>query len=719
VRIVTLPVYSKLADDQMVEQAGLSQRLPPGWRLSQHQVETYQALTDPDGPDVIFNTAMTGDGKSLAGQLPTLLKHEDSPLFAMYPTNELVYDQEKQWEQTQHKWSISGLYKSPLDSAKLDRLMEGGDFTQRGEALLDLIYNYDVLLTNPDIFHYIMEHFYRFPKDAADKIIGPLVDKFKQFTFDEFHIFETPQVISVVNAMLFINEMTGIHRPRYLFLSATPSEQMLEFLERSGLRYIEINPAQNGWYAHSSANPDEACWRSILHGSDIHFANGGAEEWVEAHVYDVMLPFFLDHQPNVKGAVIVNSVATAMRLQTRLAPLFREYGLTVKPNTGLTSRSGRIDSYEADLLIGTSTVDVGVDFNINFLLFESLNAGTFLQRLGRLGRHSGYTRGGHTYTFERYEAHALVPQWITETLFEGRDGAQPLLTEGVETTREHLAEAIQQAYPPAASFDGYVRDWGKFQSLNVIMNLNNPTIKTQYSETRDRLGQRYQHAFNIKLDSAYAHWKQLKEAGYKLLVDEALSFRGGSYFQCAILDRTEGDFAQPKLYDLFTLVANGKLGALDEGEFYDAVERADSSKRQFRTANGNTGPLAYFRLDAWRVERNDYQLYLGHDIMGWSSDKFDQTIVVKGFELLATDVPNPTALRNSLRRRQLPATLCLAYQHPLELKRRLYLPPLFSVYRFTSRDGVSGCVAFGREALLLHTRLKCRQVNSGGAAIIC
>ncbi len=37
-------------------------------RLLKHQVATYEAFNDPD-VDVIFNTAMTGDGKSLAAYL--------------------------------------------------------------------------------------------------------------------------------------------------------------------------------------------------------------------------------------------------------------------------------------------------------------------------------------------------------------------------------------------------------------------------------------------------------------------------------------------------------------------------------------------------------------------------------------------------------------------------------------------------------------------------
>ena len=62
-QIITLPVYSKLADAAAIP-AEVAQRLPEGWQLSEHQVETYRALIDPN-VDVVINTAMTGDGKSI------------------------------------------------------------------------------------------------------------------------------------------------------------------------------------------------------------------------------------------------------------------------------------------------------------------------------------------------------------------------------------------------------------------------------------------------------------------------------------------------------------------------------------------------------------------------------------------------------------------------------------------------------------------------------
>lgn len=711
-RIKTLPVYSKLAETVPPE---IAAKLPSGWQLSQHQLETYQALTGGQY-DVIFNTAMTGDGKSLAGQLPTLLNPELNQLFAMYPTNELARDQEIQISNTKNIWR-SFFDVGILNGNKLDELMAEDDFSQRGDAVLNQIRNYEILLTNPDIFHYIMTHFYRRLKDAPDTIIGTLVQKFHQFTFDEFHVFETPQVISVVNAMLFINQITGNLSPRFLFLSATPDEQMKEFLARSGLTYCIIDPAKNGGYLHTHTEPNPKEWRRILYESDIHFAKGQVEEWVNQHLDDILLPFFRENTPLAKGAIIVNSIATAKRLTSLLEPIFKKYKLTVAENTGLTSQAGRIASYEADLLIGTSTIDVGVDFNINFLLFESRDAGTFLQRLGRLGRHSNYiAKDGQKYSFNQFVAYALTPPWIMENLFPTKPNQPDTLTDGVEITRQHLNNTIQSAYPQPTRFDNYIYDWGKFQSSKVITRLNDKTISTQYSLTRDLLAHRYQQTFNIKIRQAVTERKYLSD----VLLDEAMSFRGGSYFQCAILDETETEApGQPKLADLFMLVQNGHLEGLEELEFYAEVKRWGISKRPFENANGSqSSPLAYFRLLGWRNERNDYELRLQKDLTGEDSNKFGQAIAVNGFRLNAF-IPNKTELNNRLQRRTLPALLCLAYTHPLELKRRLYLPMLFPIYPFISLDNRLGCVAFGREALLLHTKLKRRHdIDCGGGALI-
>ena len=155
-KIKTLPVYSKLADENEVLAVGLWEKLPQNpdgsrWRLSQHQVETYKALTQGDA-DVIFNTAMTGDGKSLAGQLPVLLRGIDWKTLSMYPTNELIDDQYASFEKSRVAWKADVFFDA-LNGAKLDQKMEEDDFSRRGDALMSIFKNHDLVLTNPDIFH--------------------------------------------------------------------------------------------------------------------------------------------------------------------------------------------------------------------------------------------------------------------------------------------------------------------------------------------------------------------------------------------------------------------------------------------------------------------------------------------------------------------------------------------------------------------------------------
>ena len=275
--VTTLPVYSKLAADQEVPEE-IQARIPTDWRLSTHQVETYRALCSD--VDIVFNTAMTGDGKSLAGQLPTLLHNR--PVLAMYPTNALIGDQLRQTETTLQRWQQSAVRLVRLDARELDKVEAEAEI-RRAAALLHLYRNYELVLTNPDIFHYVMQQYYiRTGKhgDAPDYVIGPLLGLFEQFTFDEFHIFQAPQVVAVLNALLFIHEVMGSARPKkFLFLSATPGTLMLQYLERAQLRVAQVQ----GHYMHTWQTPDLDHWRRILHGSTLHCVPQRAEEWVETH----------------------------------------------------------------------------------------------------------------------------------------------------------------------------------------------------------------------------------------------------------------------------------------------------------------------------------------------------------------------------------------------------------------------------------------------------
>src|SRR5205085_5224722 len=120
-------------------------------------------------------------------------------------------------------------------------------------------------------------------------------------------------------------------------------------------------------------------------------------------------------------------------------------------NTGLTYRDDRRTSFEKDILVGTSTVDIGVDFRINYLIFEAFNAGSFLQRFGRLGRHEG---------FPIYRAYGLVPRFVLERLTQR-------LGETGEVEREEFNAAIREVFPTETEFENYTKRWGVLQAAHV------------------------------------------------------------------------------------------------------------------------------------------------------------------------------------------------------------------------------------------------------------
>jgi hypothetical protein len=116
-----------------------------------------------------------------------------------------------------------------------------------------------------------------------------------------------------------------------------------------------------------------------------------AEEIME--LYDAPYEWKGD-APNVKVLGIFSSVTFAVSVAKRVKELVARRGLDpvkiVKQIHGLIPRSVRtdIESMNEAILIGTSAIEVGVDFNVPFLVMEAHDLASFLQRFGRGGRHN-------------------------------------------------------------------------------------------------------------------------------------------------------------------------------------------------------------------------------------------------------------------------------------------------------------------------------------------
>ncbi|MFM5942163.1 MAG: type I-D CRISPR-associated helicase Cas3', partial [Dolichospermum sp.] len=150
-------------------------------------------------------------------------------------------------------------------------------------------------------------------------------ENYKLFIYDEFHIFSSPQIASVINTILLIKH-TGEANKKFLFLSATPNELLQGYFEKAGIKYKIINPKNAGAYTFDSPSSHEQ-WRQINQPINLHFPKSiepnlsSSFKWIEENAETVILKFFQDY-PNSKGAIILNSIAAVKKLLPKLRAIF-------------------------------------------------------------------------------------------------------------------------------------------------------------------------------------------------------------------------------------------------------------------------------------------------------------------------------------------------------------------------------------------------------------
>jgi len=710
-RITTLPVYSKLADATAIANEPflaarlreVESRTGQSFQLSDHQLATYQAFND-EQVDVIMNTAMTGDGKSLAAYLPTLLD-PDRGAFGMYPTNELAADQWRQFEEYRDLFGVTltctGLSGEALSEFVADR----PEFHRRAEALAAILHDHQVLLTNPDIFHLMINYRYGSQILSIQELPALVGAYYKRFIFDEFHTFSTPQMVAAVTAMLFLCATAPAGapmRPRFLFSSATPSGIFAGLLRESGLRVREIQ----GSYQSSPSNG----YRQVLHGATLQLHQLGEQQNMEQWLQE-NLELIADHwrdvaEPRPRGVIIVNSVVEARRIAGMLRRQLPH--LKIGENTGLTdSERRRASMAHADLIIGTSTIDVGVDFNISLLIFEAADAGAFLQRFGRLGR----VRRREP-PFARYEAHALVSgktPWIMERLVG--ELAERHVQDGATVDRPGtLRDAVHAAFPSTTGFQRYVRRWGAIQAAHLIAGTEDRKLGGSHAEVGAKLREQYQRTLGLKsIGSAMARYRQLvrgkNERGSlqsKALLDELLTFRGSSPFQVGVWDDTTNP---PTFlsYDALVIAQSCELCLADPEPFEQALAQRypdEGARRALRSRlrHGlmrNDHPIILY-VDAFRSERERLILQIDHFE---PRTQLNQVLLLGGLSIKQPRNEETKLLNMVLRRQRVIGYI--TRRESKELRRRLKLPAFFPLYQLHDSHEACYTLAIGQAALLL------------------
>ena len=707
-RITLKPIYSCPASETPKDV-----KLPDGWSLSWHQVATLEAIRDPN-IDVIFNTAMTGDGKSLAAYLETLLT--DFLAIGLYPTNELARDQETQIQEYVEKFKPDIKPRVVRLSGQELEIYAENEGLKKAAAIESRAGNSEILLSNPDIFHYLHQGAYLTRDDSPDRLWNRIDKNFSLFIFDEFHVFQAPQIASVINTMLLIKN-TNRHK-KFLFLSATPNKQLIERLKLAGFRCKEINPIEENKYqfpdTHSQCQQLKAQgWRQVSREISLQFislesSNNASETWLKDNS-ELILAHFQQY-PGSKGAIILNSIAAVKRLTTFFRELLQPHGLVVGENTGLSGKEEKERSLLADLVLGTSTIDVGVDFKINFLIFESADAGSFIQRLGRLGRHDGYERKGEKIKFETFTAYALIPNFLVERLFQG--DSPPLEETGIYD-RSFFRSQIEDKYRQINDFGGYYSRWGAVQSMRLCRQMGHKTIKQQYEGSQKAFQAACEEVFNTSLKKVFGRsmawereWQQIsgKDKGNPI-VEDAASFRGFSPLQCGIYDLTESNEADRfKTYDLPGILSNLEIEVMTEAEFTRLLKETAERMGQPIAKGRFKHCLAFLKLRTYREERLNWRFTYSGDLQ-LVADAWKVQLLT-GIEVWQPENYWIGEINKRLRKE---ALVCYVLRRPVaEVRSRLRLPMHFAIYpisdRYSFHDAVAPySIAFSQSALLLDT----------------
>jgi CRISPR-associated endonuclease/helicase Cas3 len=677
IKINISPTYSKLATQKEVEELGI--KLPEDWILSQHQVDTYKAFLDPE-IKVIFNTAMTGDGKSLSAYLPMI--NGKNPI-AMYPTNELINDQNKNLKKYPN---ITEKMYTLLHSKEISDKIQNTSFENRREFIESLFsrYNVQAILTNPDLFHLMMTHQYGvFGHDKKFNWQGQqlpylIPNRFDYFIFDEFHIFEVPQIVSVINILNYIEAKKEDYNKKYIFLSATPKDSFINLLERSDMKISIIEG--------SYSDKEQIGYREILQkiSLEINFLNQDKKtyDWLVENL-DLIKNEFSNGKS--KGAIIVESIALAKKIFHYLKKELSN--IRVIENTGLSNDDEKklFRESEFDLVVATSTVDIGVDFKINFLIFEAFSQGSFLQRLGRLGRHKG---------FESYKAFSLIPKIIYERLEKYKD---------TEVNRVDFNNTIKNVFSEYNDFKPYINKWGILQSAQILASLDSG--KDNYKDLRNKVAEKFNRIYfnsdEINMDKYVRKFHALSnDSDKKLIIEELNKFRGGGKFDCAIFDKTDGYI---KKYDLFFLLKNTEFEVITESEFNDKY-----NKNQETLYN----PKFYILLNDYKDKTDSYSIKFDGYIHDEYSNYINEANVISG--LVIEDVKN-TSMNKINKIISKEKILCFISDiKARELKERYRLPIHFPIFNLSDDTNDSFCIAFGKEALLLDSILWWKKSKKDG-----
>lgn len=252
----------------------------------------------------------------------------------------------------------------------------------------------------------------------SDQSVASLAN-FPVLLIDEAHKYSAPELAIVLNTVSLARLFQAFSQ--VILLTATPDEDLRDILtalwqpEFFNDRTAISDPRTQGYPMLSQG-------RKALHEAEVIAVKRGVNP-AETAFKQVMREW--DNLVKLRAAnpdpfyvpmvVILNSVQEAITLERNLEAA----GISMNR---IGSVRGLMDPAARDvknkvIIVGTSAIEVGVDFVTDMLLMEASDTASFMQRLGRLARH----RPGRLYLIAREEERKWLEELATIRKVWSRD----------------------------------------------------------------------------------------------------------------------------------------------------------------------------------------------------------------------------------------------------------------------------------------------------------
>jgi len=614
----------------------------------------------------LFLTTPTGSGKTLASYAYAI--NNKLPVIGAYPTNELIRDQERALK----PWIDSGnVYRLlRIDSRQLDHWQDALDKRQHAQTLETLMNWQPTILTNPDILFYTFFGLYAGPPGLSQRLFG-LLGQYRLFVFDEFHLYNVKQMADVAFFVVTLHTISPHRGHAFIFASATPDSPAHNWLRDHLHLPVEIVKGK------PSNEPDA---RTIAHPLQLTLVPADLRRWQGVETLKTYLPTlqnFIDSYPKARLVTILDSVAGSIQAAQVLRQMFPSK--PVGEIHGLSSAQERETAIRQPFTVGTSTIEVGIDFKDesekDILIYEARTAAQFIQRFGRLARHKKQLSIPNRVV-------ALIPEYVYHFV-ENR------LAKGQALSRHELYRLIEKAYQKPEDFAYYLKKHAPAEFTEARRKILSLFQPDQYDRVEKGLANALEALTGKSGKESWGIYHRYEE---NHILQPLLTFRG-SGFEAAVLDQRGTDPGFPaKLYNLMFLLRRGEIEELSQEMYLDQLEAFSASwpeetarERRYGKLIGRKpedllGIYGYFRLTGLRDKTRKVRFEISEDaVYGHKAE----VTVISGLKIVTEPGVQSRRLNRHLRRKKIVAWF--ADIHPAAVHFGRALPPLFAVYELRVR----------------------------------